>query len=171
MTVDIPILDFEKITRVPGIKITLFNIVNRRLRPGTRIVGDIREADAQCENADGVDKDNLSWVFGHYTDWDKLWVNWKGDVALRDGTEPAYEPVEPEIIVDPEHVRAYCGSVIDRFYKPWQQMNIIREGGDALTEMTEWIDGMRAASNAIEKLKPIPVEFHLSPLWPEHGVK
>ncbi len=162
-------VDMDEISRAQGLKITLYNIVNRRLRPGARVVSGVKDADAQCEHAEGEDAGNLAWVFGHYTDWDKLWVNWDGEVAARDGSEPRYTPPELKIVVEKEHVRNYCGIVIDRRYPVWKQMNIIREGGKALAEMSNWIDGMRDASNAIEAMDPIPIEFHKLPHWPQRG--
>ena len=65
----------------------------------------------------------------------------------------------------PEHVKAEAARRIEARYPVWGQVNIMREGG--VDEMGAFIDQMRAASNALEALKPIPPDFRNDRHWPE----
>lgn len=51
-------------------------------------------------------------------------------------------------------------------YPEWKQLNIIRAGGDDLAKMTAWIDAMRAASDALEAMSPIPADYADDSHWP-----
>lgn len=41
----------------------------------------------------------------------------------------------------------YAGQHIEKYYPLWKQSNIIREGGDALTAMTTFINAVRTWAN------------------------
>lgn len=51
-------------------------------------------------------------------------------------------------------------------YPVWRQLNLMREGGEALTEMGAAIDAIRDASNTIEAMDPIPQDFAADHRWP-----
>lgn len=46
---------------------------------------------------------------------------------------------------------------INAAYPAWKQMNVMREGGEALVAMSAFIDVVRAASNALEQ--SLPADF------------
>lgn len=50
-------------------------------------------------------------------------------------------------------------------YPLWRQVNIVRDGGDSLAEMAAIIDGLRAKSNEIETMAPIPPDFRHDSYW------
>lgn len=50
-------------------------------------------------------------------------------------------------------------------YPLWKQLNIIRAGGDEVTKMAAFIDGIRAASNLLERNKRIPVNYRDDEHW------
>ena len=62
-------------------------------------------------------------------------------------------------------VKAEAARRIEAAYPLWRQMNIVREGGAALAAMTAMIDAIRAASDAIEALQPIPGNFADESYW------
>lgn len=65
----------------------------------------------------------------------------------------------------PEHVKAEASRRIEAHYPVWRQINMLREGGSAAMEA--YIDGVRAASNALEAMRPIPPDFAHDRHWPE----
>lgn len=50
-------------------------------------------------------------------------------------------------------------------YPLWRQFNIIRKGGEALAEMSAFIDRIRAASNRLERLPRIPTDYRDERHW------
>jgi hypothetical protein len=74
------------------------------------------------------------------------------------------EPVAP--IITPEQVKAQAWGRIMARYPDWKQLNLMREGGLALDTMSAFIDAVRAASNALEALNSIPIDFADDTHWP-----
>lgn len=65
----------------------------------------------------------------------------------------------------PDHIKAEAARRIDARFPIWRQLNAMREGGDPV--MTAYIDGVRAASNALETKTPIPPDYQDDRYWPE----
>jgi hypothetical protein len=72
-----------------------------------------------------------------------------------------------ENLVTPAHVKAEAQRRIEAKYPLWRQMNVLAEGGSA--EMSAWIAGVRAASNRIEAMTPIPPDFQQDHHWQEQA--
>lgn len=70
-----------------------------------------------------------------------------------------------EFLVTPQHVKAEAQRRIEARYPLWRQLNILAEGGSA--EMVAWIGTIRAASNRIEAMQPIPPDFAQDHFWQE----
>ncbi|SDG34355.1 hypothetical protein [Pelagibacterium luteolum] len=76
-------------------------------------------------------------------------------------TIPPYVPPAPAVA----EVKAEANRRITYAYPLWRQINIIRDGGDGLADMSAFIDGLRAKSNKIEAMKPIPPDFRDDKYW------
>jgi hypothetical protein len=63
-------------------------------------------------------------------------------------------------------VKAEAARRIEERYPLWKQLNAIRSGGTGLATMTAFIDAIRAASNSLEAMKPIPHDFAADHHWP-----
>lgn len=70
-----------------------------------------------------------------------------------------------EVLVTPALVKAEAARRIEARYPAWRQLNVLGEGGAALAEMQAFINPIRAASNALEALNPIPVDFSADHHW------
>lgn len=63
-----------------------------------------------------------------------------------------------------ENVRAEAARRIEARYPVYKQLNLIRDGGPALADMSSYIDAVRAASNALEA--SLPIDFASDAHWP-----
>lgn len=66
--------------------------------------------------------------------------------------------------VTPEMVKAEARRRILAIAPEWQQLNAIRAGE---TQMFERIDAIRAASDLIEEMQPIPADYRDDKHWTE----
>ena len=64
-----------------------------------------------------------------------------------------------------DEVKAEASLRIRSRYPLWKQMNVVREGGEPLTEMSAYIDAVRAASDALEI--SLTADFRADAHWPE----
>ncbi|MHB1086459.1 MAG: hypothetical protein ACYCZ0_01800 [Minisyncoccota bacterium] len=67
--------------------------------------------------------------------------------------------------VTPDHVRQEAERRILARYPIWKQVNVLREGGEALAKMAAFVDGIRAASNQLEKMRRIPADYREDRHW------
>lgn len=67
--------------------------------------------------------------------------------------------------VEPRHVKAEAERRILTVWPLWRQMNALRDGGDDLVRMGNEIDAIRAASNVLEAMQPIPADFDHERHW------
>jgi hypothetical protein len=64
-----------------------------------------------------------------------------------------------------EDVRSEAGRRIEARYPVWRQLNAMAEGGEPVVKMRAFIDALRAASNRIERMTPIPFDFTDDKYW------
>lgn len=62
-------------------------------------------------------------------------------------------------------VKQHAQTLIVQRYPLWKQANIDRDGGKPQSEMVAFIDAIRAASNRIEAMDPIPADYTNSIYW------
>jgi hypothetical protein len=70
-----------------------------------------------------------------------------------------------KVLVTTDMVRAEANRRIEAVYPLWKQSNLLRQGGQALDDMGDFIDAVRARSNAIEALNTIPADFAAEHHW------
>lgn len=86
--------------------------------------------------------------------------------AMLDGVPIAHvpAPTREEII---RRIKLEARSRIeDRGWTTAKQLNVMAEGGDALIAMRSSIDAFRAASNRLEAMDPIPLDYAHNRWWP-----
>jgi len=71
-----------------------------------------------------------------------------------------------DICVTAAQVRDEAERRITARWPLWRQVNVMREGGAALTAMASEIDAIRAASNVLERSEPIPADYADDRHWP-----
>lgn len=71
-----------------------------------------------------------------------------------------------EILIKAADLRVEAARRIEARYPIWRQLNVMREGGEPLAAMTAFIDAVRAASDQLEVLEPIPGDFASDHRWP-----
>ena len=69
------------------------------------------------------------------------------------------------VLVTTSMVKAEANRRIEAVYPLWRQANVLREGGEAVAAMGTAIDAIRAASDAIEALNPIPADYAADHYW------
>ena len=70
---------------------------------------------------------------------------------IAEGNTPEPEFTEEEIEAKRiQTIKSKAGELINSKYPDYKQLNIIRTGGANLTEMTDYIDGIRTISNEAE---------------------
>jgi len=70
-----------------------------------------------------------------------------------------------DILVTPELVKAEAAKRIESQFPLWKQLNVVRAGGAELVAMSAVIDGIRAASDALEVMSPIPSDYTSNNWW------
>lgn len=71
------------------------------------------------------------------------------------------------ILITPSLVKQEAQRRIEEAYPLWRQVNIMRDGDTAQIEaMGKGIDAIRAASNKIEEMQPIPHDYQAAKYWP-----
>lgn len=85
-------------------------------------------------------------------------------VDLTDEEQAAFE-AERVALRTPLMVKMVASHLIVSRYPEYKQLNIIREGGPALATMSAFIDAIRAKSNEIEAMSPIPEDYADPARW------
>lgn len=67
------------------------------------------------------------------------------------------------IKIEPKHVKAEAQRRIEERYPLWKQMNALAAGGDPI--MDAYILQIRASSNALESMTPIPADYVKDHYW------
>lgn len=62
-------------------------------------------------------------------------------------------------------VKAEAARRIEQRYPLWRQLNVMRAGGDELVAMSSDIDALRARSDEMEAMVPIPADFADDRWW------